>query len=156
LNDDGTALSTGKFQGSTKEETLVSRPVPLGSLLPGILCNDTVVKLDKEGDTDVTPTPAGVDGDIELGNARSSPSANEVYTVSGDPTESCIVSLAVGMEGGAAVRSLIDRNPRLDEIPFDSSTKYMATLHEVDVALCRDIITCATNADANSVVLPGT
>lgn len=126
--------------------------MPLGCLLPGILCNDSVVKRGAD-DTTFVPQVPNFDVDIELGALRSPTS--EVYTVSGDPTESCIVSLAVGMQGGCAVKGILDGNPRLDEIPFDSATKYMATLHEVDAQVCRDIIVCATNTDSSAIVLPG-
>lgn len=45
------------------------------------------------------------------------------YEISGDPTEGALVVSALKV--GA-----IDRLPRLDEVPFESQERYMATLHE--------------------------
>ena len=61
-------------------------------------------------------------------NASSAPAPE--YTVDGDPTERCILDLAVTLMGAPqATKRLLNANPRLAEIPFDSATKYMATLH---------------------------
>lgn len=58
------------------------------------------------------------------------------YTVQGDPTESCILELAVQLLGSAsAVKQTLRAYPRLSEIPFDSASKYMATLHWLDADL---------------------
>jgi Ca2+-transporting ATPase len=47
----------------------------------------------------------------------------------GDPTEGALVVLAE--KGGLDVRDARRRWPRLAEVPFDSSRKYMATLHRL-------------------------
>ena len=54
----------------------------------------------------------------------------ESWTIVGDPMEGALVSLALkaGHSGDAAHA----RFPRLDEIPFDSRHRYMATLHGRD------------------------
>lgn len=49
--------------------------------------------------------------------------------VVGDPTEAALVDLA--RKGGMDVASLRRQHPRLGEVPFDSATKLMATVHEV-------------------------
>ena len=46
----------------------------------------------------------------------------------GDPTEGALLVLAV--KGGADIDALMARYPRLAEIPFDSSHKFMATFHQ--------------------------
>ncbi len=46
----------------------------------------------------------------------------------GDPTEAALVVLAI--KGGVEVLSERARRPRLSEVPFNSSAKYMATFHD--------------------------
>lgn len=46
-------------------------------------------------------------------------------TILGDPTEGAL-------RVSAAKADIVDKGKRVEEIPFDSSTKYMATLHEFD------------------------
>ena len=67
-------------------------------LLAGCLCNDSTLAL-----------------------------KDEVWTISGDPTEAALVVAArkLGLEEGA----LRTAHPRLDVIPFESDIKYMATLN---------------------------
>jgi P-type Ca2+ transporter type 2C len=48
----------------------------------------------------------------------------------GDPTEGALLFAAI--EQGIDPGQLRAANPRVDEVPFDSSAKYMATLHEID------------------------
>ena len=47
----------------------------------------------------------------------------------GDPTEGALVVLAE--KGGIDVRSLRELHPRIAEVPFDSATKFMATVHQL-------------------------
>ena len=47
----------------------------------------------------------------------------------GDPTEGALVVLAE--KGGIDVRSLRELHPRMAEVPFDSATKFMATVHQL-------------------------
>ena len=56
----------------------------------------------------------------------------------GDPTEGALVVLAA--KAGCDVAGLRDRHPRLAEVPFDSTNKYMVTAHH------------AVTADSNEVV----
>jgi Ca2+-transporting ATPase len=53
-----------------------------------------------------------------------------VWTPTGDPTEAALV--VAGLKGGLAAEELRTRHPRLDVIPFESETKFMATLHRID------------------------
>jgi len=61
-------------------------------------------------------------GDATLSNERG------VWRIQGDPTEGALVVAArkLGLDPDAVVSA----HPRLDEIPFDPSAQYMATLHE--------------------------
>ncbi len=47
----------------------------------------------------------------------------------GDPTEGALAVLAT--KGGLDVEAVRARHPRLTTVPFDSATKFMATVHEV-------------------------
>lgn len=49
------------------------------------------------------------------------------WMVDGDPMEGALVSLA--RKAGCTREALLSEMPRLDEIPFDASHRYMATLH---------------------------
>jgi len=55
---------------------------------------------------------------------------NRHWEVVGDPTEGAL--LVVARKAGLDERTLQKLFPRLDEIPFDSSRQYMATLHEIE------------------------
>ena len=50
------------------------------------------------------------------------------WIADGDPMEGALIAL--GMKAGIDVADLRTRVPRLDEIPFDSRHRFMATLHE--------------------------
>jgi cation-transporting ATPase F len=52
----------------------------------------------------------------------------EHWEVEGDPTEGSL--LAAARKGGLDIDSLPRSHPRIDELPFDSTNQFMATLHE--------------------------
>ena len=54
----------------------------------------------------------------------------EQITVEGSPTESALLSVAA--KAGLNPTQLRAREPRIDDIPFDSSYKFMATRHALD------------------------
>jgi Ca2+-transporting ATPase len=54
-------------------------------------------------------------------------------TLVGDPTEGALVVLAA--KGGVDVHQARLDHPRLAELPFDSATKFMVTVHELDGSL---------------------
>ena len=73
-------------------------------LVAGVLCNDAAIQ--EGGDTpDACP-------------------------VVGDPTEGALLTLA--MKADLSPETLRSQHPRVDEVPFESETKRMATLHEID------------------------
>jgi Ca2+-transporting ATPase len=55
--------------------------------------------------------------------------AEGVWTPVGDPTEAAL--LVAGLKGGLIAEELRSQFPRLDVIPFESETKFMATLHRI-------------------------
>jgi magnesium-transporting ATPase (P-type) len=52
---------------------------------------------------------------------------NEVWGITGDPTEAALV--VAGQKSGLDARTLRHEHPRLDVIPFESESKFMATLN---------------------------
>lgn len=113
--------------------------------------------------TDSTPTPAG------SGAEDAAQFGDRNYMVEGDPTETCVLELAVRLTSADEIINLNvivgsiffatysvsliypysntyfvlrginhtiyimqKSNERVSEIPFDSATKYMATLHFLD------------------------
>lgn len=56
----------------------------------------------------------------------------EGWDVIGDPTEGAIVTAA--LKAGVEVENIKQQYPRIEEIPFTSDKKYMATAHRIDGA----------------------
>jgi Ca2+-transporting ATPase len=52
-----------------------------------------------------------------------------MWTITGDPTEAALVAAAE--KGGLSSQGLRSQHARLDVIPFESDTKFMATLHRI-------------------------
>lgn len=52
---------------------------------------------------------------------------NGLWTIDGEPTEAALVT--VSMKSGLDTENLREQLPRTDEIPFDSSYRFMSTLH---------------------------
>ena len=113
-----------------------------GFALPGILCNDSSLIINADGGSIEASVPVA-EGDIELApvatetvDAEAVGDSSRGYVIKGDPTESCIFEMAVQLLGAPqAVKQLLTSHARLDEVPFDSATKFMATLHLMDASL---------------------
>jgi len=75
-------------------------PLLLQVLRAGMLCNDSKVHADEKGD----------------------------WLAHGNPTEAALLTLALKAKLDVVAEE--EANPRIDVIPFESSHKYMATLHE--------------------------
>ena len=93
-------------EGYSPEGRIVARsgdnPIALtAALLPMALCNDSIVRRDDDGS----------------------------WQLVGDPTEGSLTVLA--MKGGVQVENLRGTFPRVAEVPFDSSHKFMATFHQM-------------------------
>ena len=101
--------------------------------------NDDVVALDETADVAAERSldePAEMSGERSLDERvglllRAGALCNDATTDDGDPTEQALVRAAA--DHGFDVGALRDRNPRTDEIPFSSESKWMATVHD-DVA----------------------
>jgi len=78
---------------------------------------------DDRGTTDLALSAMALCNDAEIRNVGGH------YDLVGDPTEGALVVLAA--KGGIDVAELRTRFPRRAEVPFDSATKFMATVHEV-------------------------
>lgn len=65
-------------------------------------------------------------------NAKIIPPGGESdrYTVLGDPTEACLH--VVAQKAGLIPENLMDQQPRLRELPFDSRRKRMTTIHQLE------------------------
>jgi magnesium-transporting ATPase (P-type) len=129
----------------------VASSLVLGALLPGLLCNDSIIKTSAEltarqSEHDYTArshpsyqqVAATVD-DVESGNVPTAQNhPGEDFVVDGDPTETCIVKLAIKhCHSAETLRQLLVSAARQDEIPFDGSTKYMATVHDIDITMLK-------------------
>ena len=136
-----------------------------GFIIPGILCNDSSLIIDADIATSTSEGAFKSNSDVEHGilspvlsaaskthkattvNATATTTvttssttipttATSGYVIKGDPTERCIFDLSIQLTGAPqAVKQLINAHSRLEEIPFDSATKYMATLHYMDIAV---------------------
>ena len=157
-------------------------------MIPGVLCNDTtlIISADNGAGSPRSPrsphsaSPASSSaaqvaegeakenkGDIELGKVEppaavesnnSAANNSAGYEVEGDPTERCILDLAVTLMGAPqATKQMLQRNLRIGEIPFDSATKYMATLHTLTPELATLILgkdhTLASTGKHNSNII---
>jgi Ca2+-transporting ATPase len=67
-----------------------------------------------------------------LCNDSSLQQENDGWSITGDPTEAALV--VAGQKAGLFAHSLRREHPRLDVIPFESETKFMATLNSLDGA----------------------
>lgn len=67
--------------------------------------------------------------DMVLCSDASIRQENEQFSITGDPTEVALVVAAA--KAGMDVDQLRQEHKRLDEIPFDSESKFMATLHRI-------------------------
>lgn len=79
-----------------------------------VLCNDTKL------------TSAETQGEVRKED-------NSKYELAGDPTETALVDL--GIKVGMIKTQIDERNPRVDEIPFDSERKLMSTVNKTSNGL---------------------
>lgn len=91
----------GEFCNMDDGEPILTLPYELRLMLSiGVLCNDSVLQKNAEGQ----------------------------WGILGDPTEGALI--VAGAKGELAYEKLSKEHPRLDEIPFDSGRKMMTTFHE--------------------------
>jgi Ca2+-transporting ATPase len=82
----------------------------------GALCNDSSLMQDKEGN----------------------------WKILGDPTEGALVVAAAKTDINK--KDLIDKYPRVAEVPFDSDRKYMTTIHEIPDVRSSAYLVCVKGA----------
>jgi magnesium-transporting ATPase (P-type) len=78
---------------------------------------------------------------LEPGNGR--------FKIIGDPTESALLALGVSFFGPEKIQS-ISRNTPVESIPFDSTNKFMATLHELQLSQFAEIFSSSERESENA------
>ncbi len=96
------------------------KPVDLSNY-PGALTNLWIAALNNDAGLEVS------------GSEDGKPS----YRMVGDPTEGALIVAAA--KAGATRKDLDDAYPRVQEIPFDSTTKRMTTIHKIQNARPEDL-----------------
>jgi magnesium-transporting ATPase (P-type) len=117
------ALENTRIQLLESARQSEADPSLLSLILPGIFCNDTILRITE--DSHEESVTANGDMDVESGYT------NESYHLEGDPTESCLFELALHQMKPSLLKNWLKAYSRVDVLPFDSSNKFMATLHTV-------------------------
>lgn len=131
----------------------------LHSISPALYCNNsTVVKSTTIGiqrpTTTTTTTTVDIESQIsesgillsdmvrEEPNNNNNNNNNGQYHIEGSSTDSCILEFALHLLGndGMKLIKLQKFAPRMGEFPFDSRHKFMATIHEMDIAFAQRIL----------------
>lgn len=117
---------------------MVARDNVLIHILPGIMCNDGSVIMEAPVESSENVNLKDGDCAVEIaGSSLTAVNQNTAFQIQGDPTETCILSLAVSLEESAQnIKEMQKSLVRVAEIPFDSDRKYMATMHYVDSDTC--------------------
>jgi P-type Ca2+ transporter type 2C len=89
--------------------------------------------------TDGSPLPSALDTAL-LGMALCTDAELRDGEVVGDPTEGALLVLAE--KGGIDTTALRRERPRVQEVPFDSDYKFMATFHRWTDDTGRDVVRC--------------
>lgn len=85
----------------------------------GTLTQNRMTVVDHQGDTEELARAMALCTDARV---------DEEHKVAGEPTEAALVSFAD--QEGIDQKELMDKLPRVDELPFDSMRKMMTTVHE--------------------------
>lgn len=141
----------GLLINSNNSHEIYSNDAIVSMIYPGLFCNAGSILLQNNN---VNNNPL----DIEYG----SNSSIENFIIEGDPTETCILTLGAQQLTAIELKSLKAKYPCLGEVPFDSATKFMATLHKIpkvelmkrfgdDISYIKDL----NDVDFNIVFLKG-
>jgi magnesium-transporting ATPase (P-type) len=101
-------------------------------LSPGFYCNDSSISLENQSSSET---------DSESSTVR--------YKVLGDPTESAILNLGITVFGPEKIQSIC-RRAKIEELPFDSTNKFMAALHEVSSSHFNEIFGRSSNGNSHA------
>ena len=116
---------------------MVARDSLLVHMLPGILCNDGSIVMEAPLEAPENVNLIDGDGAVEVASSSLAVNQSTAFQIQGDPTETCILSLAVSLEESAQnIKGMQKSWLRVAEIPFDSDRKYMATMHYIDSEAC--------------------
>jgi Ca2+-transporting ATPase len=100
-----------------------------GTLTEGQMAVSRVWVADAVGSArTVTEGEAGADADRIDRLLRAGALCNDATLEDGDPTERALVAAAD--DRGIDIDALREENPRTDEVPFSSETKWMGTVHD--------------------------
>eukprot|EP01039_Chlorochromonas_danica_P004091 gene4091-4477_t len=118
-------------------------PSVMSCVFAGVFCNDSSLIL-----SNAAISPLSAD-DMENGDKEE-----DLFTVQGDPTESCLLSLAAKNYPPVEVKEWTKKYTRIAEVPFDSATKFMATMHIFPLEQFRQWLpnTTITSADGSDSV----
>lgn len=156
LSDEGRILSTSNHGSAKAPDRPIVEADIFRFILPGLLCNDAVIRFGDESNKSGRKSQFN-------GQPAPLPISPDQFAIQGEPTETCIMTLAT------KVISLTTNDPtmsarivsdtcrhyrRLAEIPFDSTSKYMASLHELTKEDCKRWLgaSSATLADSTKVI----
>jgi len=142
-----TAIQTGHAafavsgEGYSPEGTIFSSGIP--------------VEITAENDLKLLLRAAVLCNDAQL---KKTPESGD-WSIIGDPTEGALIAAAA--KGGFWQEETVQRFPRIQEIPFDSSRKMMTTFHEVDgkiLSFCKGapdiVLNRSSHIAVNGVVQP--
>ena len=116
---------------------MVARDSLLVHILPGILCNDGSIVMEAPFESPENVNLIDGNGAVEVASSSLTVNQSAAFQIQGDPTETCILSLAVSLEESAQnIKGMQKSLVRVAEIPFDSDRKYMATMHYIDSETC--------------------
>ncbi|MDD5502799.1 MAG: calcium-translocating P-type ATPase, SERCA-type [Candidatus Thermoplasmatota archaeon] len=121
-----TVICTDKTGTLTKNEMTVKR----------LLVDGKIIEVSGAGYTPIgtfSEKPESLELLLRIGllnnDARLEKNEEGAYKIRGDPTEGALI--VAGEKAGISHLSLMEKHPRLDEMPFDSTRKRMTTTHEI-------------------------
>ena len=129
----GTTVICSDKTGTLTENAMTVREIWAGEELFGVTGHGYEPKGHIERTGQPTPSSGALRETLlaaSLCNDARLVHSGDRWAVVGDPTEGAL--LVAARKGGLDEGTLNSIFPRLDELPFDSSRQYMATLHEIE------------------------
>lgn len=134
----------GNIQNDRRPAIAHDVNILLQDIILGTLCNDSTIRKVAAGQRETDEVEDDQAESKRDGESSEQEHSTE-YEVQGDPTEACIVTLAIHLLGNESdaeqrVREIMRRQRRVAEVPFDSAAKFMATLHECSREAAAELI----------------